>query len=83
MKAKAKAADDKYSKSVLADLVRREKDKDRAEAADKPTTLKSVPASPEPERPNAAVASAVNTAARKTAAAAGVRAPRTRRTTTN
>jgi chromosome segregation ATPase len=80
-KAKAKAADDKYSKSVLADLVRREKEKDRA-AAGKPAALKSVP-SPAPERPNAAAESAIGTAARKTAAAAGVRTPRARKTTTN
>jgi chromosome segregation ATPase len=81
---KAKAADDKYSQAVLADLVRREKEKDRAEAAGKPAPLKSVPdRSPAPERPNVAAESAVKTAARKTAAAADARTPRTPRTTTN
>jgi hypothetical protein len=98
-KAKARAADDKYSKSVLADLVRREKEKDAGRASagrpPKPATgsaqadsqavpdAKPAVPDPAPEQPNPAVASAIRTAARKTAAAAGTRArtPRTRKTT--
>ena len=56
--AKAKAAEAKYDKEVLAEIVRREKEKDRKPAAD-----------PAPEKENAATATARGTAARKTAAA--------------
>jgi hypothetical protein len=70
-KAKAESADAKYSKTVLAELVRREKERDRVAA--------SVPA---PEQPTVAT-TATRTAARKTAAAAGVSAPRARKTRTN
>jgi hypothetical protein len=57
-KAKAGSADAKYTKTVLAELVRREKERDRAAA--------SLPA---PEQP--AATTATRTAARKTAAARG------------
>jgi chromosome segregation ATPase len=105
-RARSAAAESKYDKSVLADLVRREKAKDRADAAQPPaastskeiaplpevlpakaanatlppTRARTAVADPPPERRNAAAQSATRTAARKTAAAAGARTPRTRRT---
>jgi chromosome segregation ATPase len=65
-KAKAESADEKYSRTVLAELVRREKERDRASA--------SVPAA---EQSTVTATAAKRTAARRTAAAAGVSAPRT------
>jgi hypothetical protein len=129
--AKSKAAEAKYDKSLLADLVRREKAKDLAGAAKPPVasttkdvaplperlpatpapatpvkspvaakaapvkstaptkaapatrarTARTTVADPPPERPSPTAQAATRTAARKTASAAGVRTPRTRRTT--
>jgi hypothetical protein len=106
---KAKAADAKYDKSVLADMVRREKMKDRADSARPPVEtggaeLERVPdrspvpvaaAAPtttaaaaggrrgrtattdaQPEQPQPGTTTARRTAARKTAASAGVRTSR-------
>jgi hypothetical protein len=91
--AKSAAAEAKYSKTVLADLVRREKEKDRATSArprpDSTRQLQSVPdrasvAVPAPEQPSTATTTATRTAARKTAASAGARTtPRTRTRKTN
>jgi chromosome segregation ATPase len=104
-RSKAEAADAKYEKSVLADMVRREKIKDRAEAARPPAESSStelqpvLERSPVPvktaaatstrrgrttrtatadstERPDAGTTTAKRTAARKTAARAGVRTSR-------
>jgi hypothetical protein len=71
-KAKAGSADAKYSRTVLAELVRREKERDRAAAF-----------APAPEQPSVTATAATRTAARRTAAAAGVSAPRARKTRTN
>jgi chromosome segregation ATPase len=76
-KAKAAEAEAKYDKVVLADLVRREKEKDRAAS---PSASNGKASRPAPEQTDTATATAVRTAARKTAADAGVRTPRTRRT---
>jgi hypothetical protein len=75
---KTYAAENKYDKAVLADLVRKERDKDLAAhhgGAAQPASTGSEPsadakpsAGPSPERPVAATAT--NTAARKTAASA-------------
>lgn len=70
--AKAKAAEAKYDKEVLAEIVRREKEKDRQPAKTGPaqTGPTQTAADPAPEKENAATATARGTAARKTAAAA-------------
>jgi chromosome segregation ATPase len=71
---KAEAADAKYEKSVLADMVRREKIKDRAEAARPPAeSSSSTELQPVLERSPVPV---------KTAAATSVRRGRTTRTAT-
>jgi hypothetical protein len=75
-KAKAAEAEAKYDKIVLAELVRREKEKDRASGSSGNGKV----ARPAPERADTGTTTAVRTAARKTAADAGVRTPRTRRT---
>jgi hypothetical protein len=70
-RARAKAADAeaKYDKELLADLVRREKEKDRAEVSE-PAGGDPAPADPAPEQPDEATRTARRTAARKTAKAA-------------
>ena len=77
---KQRAAEAKYDKVLLADLVRREKERDRAQASqpeiDHVSTTagtRTTTADPAPEQPNAATSMATRTAARKTAAAAGTR----------
>jgi chromosome segregation ATPase len=76
---KQQAAEAKYDKVVLADMVRREKERDRAQTSPEsnrvPTTVGARPAvaDPPPEQPDAATSMATRTAARKTAAAAGPR----------
>ena len=70
---RAEAAETKYDKEVLADLVRREKEKDRATAKDKaPASAPRRPAAatPAPEQPAEATQNTRRTAARKTAKAA-------------
>ena len=79
-KAKAKAAEAKYDKEVLADLVRREKEKDRAgpsapEQSDghgpaRGRAARPAKADTAPEQPDEATRTAKRTAARKTAKAA-------------
>jgi hypothetical protein len=83
-RARAAAAESKYDKEVLADLVRREKEKDRT-AATPVRELEAAPernpevrahrapaksAGPEPEQPGEATKTSRRTAARKTAKAA-------------
>jgi chromosome segregation ATPase len=70
---KAKAADAKYEKSVLADMVRREKMKDRADAAQPPVESAGTALQPVLERSPVPV---------KTAAATSGRRGRTSRTAT-
>jgi hypothetical protein len=69
---KADAAEDKYDKAVLADMVRKERNRDLAAHDGSATRTASSSAEPAagsaPERPDAATAK--DTAARKTAAAA-------------
>jgi hypothetical protein len=67
--AKQKSAESKYDRSVLADMVRREKARDRADSARPPVDGTSKALAPVPERSPAAT-TATKTAARKTAAAA-------------
>ena len=79
-KDKRTAAEAKYDKVVLAELVNREKERDRAQATDPgntpaakkiTTAVGRTPApDPEPERPDPATATATRTAARRTAARA-------------
>jgi hypothetical protein len=81
-RAKAAAAEAKYDKELLADLVRREKEKDRAETpepadetpAEPPararTSRRPAKADPAPEQPDEATQTSRRTAARKTAKAA-------------
>jgi chromosome segregation ATPase len=82
---KQQAAEAKYDKVVLADIVRREKERDRAQLSPEndlasPTAptratarTPATVADPPPEQPDAATSMATRTAARKTAAAAGPR----------
>jgi chromosome segregation ATPase len=76
---KQQAAEAKYDKVVLADMVRREKERDRAQKSTGSTRVSTTAgagpaaADPPPEQPDAATSMATRTAARKTAAAAGPR----------
>ncbi len=86
---RAETAEAKYDKIVLAELVRREKDKDRArstshdvaetpepKAAEPATAGAPAPVTDAPERPGGGAMTAIQTAARKTAAVArGKQAP--------
>lgn len=76
---RAQAAEAKYDQSVLAEMVKREKERDAAATAARSTAAKAsrgdggrhtTAAEPPPERPDAGTTTAVRTAARKTAAAA-------------
>jgi chromosome segregation ATPase len=79
-RAKATAAEAKYDKEVLAELIRREKEKDRAAQPDRtpdgaPAGTRRTPArrgatGPEPEQPSEAATTARRTAARRTAKSA-------------
>jgi chromosome segregation ATPase len=69
-RAKADLAEAKYDKEVLAELVRREKEKDRAAGAPSARSPRRAAADPPPEKPDEATQSARRTAARKTAKAA-------------
>ena len=87
---KADTAEAKYDKSVLADLVAREKQRDRNSsvtppAVTPPAASKTEAADPQPEVAPAATSTAVRTAARKTATRAGTtsRTTRTRRAATS
>jgi hypothetical protein len=62
--AKSKAAEAKYDKSLLADLVSREKAKDRAGAAQPPTASTTKDVAPLPERLPATIAPATNARAK-------------------
>jgi chromosome segregation ATPase len=66
----AAAAEAKYDKEVLADLVRREKEKDRAAAPSSDTPPPKKASAPAPEQPAESTQTAKRTAARKTAKAA-------------
>jgi chromosome segregation ATPase len=68
-KAKQKAAEAKYDKVVLADLVRREKERDRTAAGDGPSEQgsRTTAEPPPPEQPSTATRTATRTAARRTA----------------
>ncbi len=78
---KAHAAEDKYDKAVLAEMVRREKDQDRAGHRQQPagsgTGEPADATMPAPERPAGGATSATQTAARKTADRAAVSADHT------
>ncbi|GAA3351080.1 hypothetical protein GCM10020358_79480 [Amorphoplanes nipponensis] len=67
---RAKAAESKYDREVLADLVRREKEKDRAGSTAARAPRRSAAADPPPEQPDEGTQTARRTAARKTAKAA-------------
>ena len=74
-KAKQATAESKYDKALLADLLRREKERDRTEAgqpnaAAKRTRTATPAADPPPEQPDPGTVTAVKTAARRTAARA-------------
>jgi len=69
---KRATAEAKYDKALLADMVHREKERDRSQALEEAVGASHTAVTdPPPEQPNPAIASAVRTAADRTAAAAG------------